>query len=490
MWECNLSAEMKNNKEMNDYIKNRRKYYNKLQKVGHANIREAFFGGRTNNLQFYRETDENSEIKYLDFCSLYPYVLKYEKFPIGHPIVIREDFDYTLQNYFGFVKCSVDPPRKLYLPVLPMVIKERLVFPLCVKCHEEKNPSCECEDRSFIGTWTTAELRKAIEKGYIIKEIFEVLHYDDNNTDSNLFKQYINMWLKIKQQASGYPSWCNDEQTKLKYIENYANHEGIDLEEDKIEKNPALRFIAKIMLNSFWGKLCQRPNQSRTQIIKSYDEYFDLFTDEDKEMTSELMVTDNTLICTWQFKEDIKDNVKNYNIAVGTFVTAYARLKLYNVMEEIENIRPNSLLYFDTDSVIFYRELNDRPISIGDYLGELTDEISDKFGDRAKCINFVSLGPKNYGYVVKLENGEVHTEIKCKGICLTTKARDIITFKNMVDLAIDYSINNRNNQLKVPQRQFNLNKHCQIFTRYFDKIYKAVSEKRCISGNNTVPFGY
>ena len=58
-------------------------------------------------------------------------------------------------------------------------------------------------------------------------------------------------------------------------------------------------------------------------------------------------------------------------------------------MDRIENIREHSLLYHDTDSVIYYRKLIDPEIECGDYLGDLTDEIN------GKCTSFLSLGPKN-----------------------------------------------------------------------------------------------
>ncbi len=60
----------------------------------------------------------------------------------------------------------------------------------------------------------------------------------------------------------------------------------------------------------------------------------------------------------------------------------------------------------------------------------------------------------------------------------------------MVELANVYSKEKKALEILVPQRQFKINNHCQIFTRYFDKIYKAVSEKRVISSNITLPFGY
>ena len=38
-------------------------------------------------------------------------------------------------------------------------------------------------------------------------------------------------------------------------------------------KNSGLRTIAKLMLNSLWGKLAQRPNQTKTAICQDYNSY-------------------------------------------------------------------------------------------------------------------------------------------------------------------------------------------------------------------------
>ncbi len=53
---------------------------------------------------------------------------------------------------------------------------EKLLFTLCYTCAKSKIQKCNHEDieREFIGTWTTDEVNKAIEKGYHIEKIYEV----------------------------------------------------------------------------------------------------------------------------------------------------------------------------------------------------------------------------------------------------------------------------------------------------------------------------
>ena len=55
------------------------------------------------------------------------------------------------------------------------------------------------------------ELEVALNMGYILIQIHEVLHwpetemYDPVTKQGGLFTQYINTFLKLKQEASGYP---------------------------------------------------------------------------------------------------------------------------------------------------------------------------------------------------------------------------------------------------------------------------------------------
>lgn len=62
---------------------------------------------------------------------------------------------------------------------------------------------------------------------------------------------YINMFLKIKQEASGRPNWVKTEEDLARYITMYEQKEGIRLDPDNIEYNPGLRSLAKLHLNSF-----------------------------------------------------------------------------------------------------------------------------------------------------------------------------------------------------------------------------------------------
>jgi hypothetical protein len=156
-------------------------------------------------------------------------VLANRQFPIGHPEVITCEFE-GIENYFGFVSCKVLPPKHLYLPVLPISIDGKLMFPLCKTCAKDQfNGICphNDEDRSFTGTFVTWELFKACEKGYEILEIYEILHYPQQSSD--LFKGYIKTWLKIKTESSGWPKDKVNEEQHQQWIQEFYDREGTKL---------------------------------------------------------------------------------------------------------------------------------------------------------------------------------------------------------------------------------------------------------------------
>ena len=191
--------------------------------------------------------------RYVDFTSLYPWCNKNTYNVVGHPEIITENFA-DVSTYFGLIKCTVLPPRGLFHPVLPYRTEGKLMFPLCKTCADtlNQNPCTHTdEERAILGTWCHVELMKAIEKGYEVLEIHEVWHWEE--TTDELFKEYVHTFLKLKQEASGYPKHCVTDEQKQQYIDQYYEHEGIRLDPNKIEYNPGLRWLAKLMLNSLWG---------------------------------------------------------------------------------------------------------------------------------------------------------------------------------------------------------------------------------------------
>ena len=112
--------------------------------------------------------------------------------------------------------------------------------------HEEE------ADRVLHGTWCTPEIMEAVAQGYKVTNIEEVWHYE--RTVIGLFRKYIDPWLKRKTEASGFPPHVVTEEQITAYIDEFLRVEGIQLDRAKIIANPGMRALAKLFLNSFWGK--------------------------------------------------------------------------------------------------------------------------------------------------------------------------------------------------------------------------------------------
>ncbi|XP_072400453.1 uncharacterized protein [Diabrotica undecimpunctata] len=223
--------------------------------------REAFFGGRTNAIKL-NVTDK--KLRYIDIVSLYPTVQYYDRYPIGHPAKIHAPESYN-PSWFGLVHCQILPPTSLYHPVLP-VKTDKLMFPLCNQCALEDCENCDHDDseRALKGTWTTLEINKAIEKGYKILEVYEVWNFKQTSTD--LFKGYVKDFMKIKLETSPHKYASNEE-----YARVVKEQMGIDLDLEKISPNLGKRAVAKLCLNSLWGKFGQRMNMKQSMLWTSKD---------------------------------------------------------------------------------------------------------------------------------------------------------------------------------------------------------------------------
>lgn len=482
MWECEFKRFLNENEDIRCYIDG-------LDIPTPLEPRDAFFGGRTEAFKLYEKASNDKKVKYYDVTSLYPWVNKTGKIPIGHPHIITENFK-NFTEYEGLVKCKVLPPRDLYIPVLPVKCNGKLLFSLCRSCSENYQQSeCrhETHERAFTGTWVTDELKKAIEQGYKILRIYEVWHfervsqYDPESKSGGIFTEYVNTFLKVKQEASGWPDWCVDEATKQNYVQQYFEKEGIWLDYDNIRENPGLRSLAKLMLNSFWGKFGQRTNLTQTKYTDDPVEFFGMMTSDQQEVKNVRFINDQAVQIDWIHNTDFVEPSSRTNVIIAAYTTAQARLKLYTYLQPLGE----RLLYCDTDSIVFTVRPGEWEPPLGDYLGDLTDETPNN-----SITHFVTGGPKNYAFKLARPDKKGQTSIcKVRGITLN--------FKNSLDINFDTVQNMVTNRADVkPITVIDTNKitrnvdKCCIITKTETKDYRIVFDKRIIKDYfQTVPYG-
>jgi len=94
------------------------------------------------------------EIRYVDIISLYPYICKYGKFPVGHPkVYVGADCPPDCSDRKGVIKCKILPPRGLSCSSSmqkQLQADVLLVFNLCR--HYELGRLYTDEERRIIGT--------------------------------------------------------------------------------------------------------------------------------------------------------------------------------------------------------------------------------------------------------------------------------------------------------------------------------------------------
>ena len=144
--------------------------------------------------------------------------------------------------------------------------------------------------------WVTSIDYRSIQNYYDIEEqeFIEGIIYTPNNTSCEIFNEYISKWRAIKEQAAR-------------------------------DKNNGLKQLAKIMLNSLYGKFAQS--------IDNVETFFEF--------------GDNGSLTVSEGSFDGKTSLKNMGIAA--MITSYAREILLDVANLLS---PNEFLYCDTDSII------------------------------------------------------------------------------------------------------------------------------------------
>ena len=167
----------------------------------------------------------------------------------GHPQILVNSESQNIDDYFGLAKVSILAAEKVFHPVLSVKMNGKLMFPLCGKCveeqldrpwHERTNlcPHSDAE-RTLHGTWCTEELK--------IMKIHEVWYFPKDQRKEGLYAPYVNLWLKYKTEASGWPRHCDTQEQKDQYVEDFEAKEGI--KQENVQKNPGRKQVAKFMLN-------------------------------------------------------------------------------------------------------------------------------------------------------------------------------------------------------------------------------------------------
>lgn len=455
-------------------------------------VHDAFFGGRTNAIQLYRKcrVERGERIRYYDINGLYPYINTTGVYPVAHPRKLFDVWGGDVANgyFFGVAKCYVLPPRGLYHPVLPYRYDGKLLFPLCRTCLREAmvmQGPLECRhtdaERRLMGTWPTPELEYAAASGYRIELVREVHHFERQR--KGLFRPFMNPLMKRKQEASGWPGWARTDEQKAAYLRDYEGREGVALDPERIHKNKGMRKTNKLAANSFWGKLAQRANLPQAVVCYDASSFFKVALNPRYELIDVDYAPEKPKTIEVQYRDhwSMASHPPTTNLYLAALTTSQARLQLLKIMHAFGD----SVLYVDTDSVVFVENARSRAdrgrfasLDVGPFLGQLDDELDGDFIEE-----WVSTGPKSYAYRTHATQA---TKLKLKGICFTLHNTSVVNLENMVTLVQGGRIAE-----KAVNMVFDADKFGTLKTRYITKTFQNTYNKRYIGSHyKTFPYGY
>ena len=193
---------------------------------------------------------------------------------------------------------------------------------------------------------------------------------------------------------------------------------------------------------------------------------FDLLYSSEFEVTDARLVNDETVEVHYRNVGEFEEQNNKVNIVIAAFTTAYARLKLYDLLDQLQE----QVLYYDTDSVIYVHEPGKPEPSLGDYLGDLTDELD---GDYITA--FMSCGPKNYAY----ETNNNKRITKVRGITIdyaTTKKLNLEVMHSLIHLYVNCHIQGKVT-VDIPFKITRDKKNKKIITKRTKKIIASCTIK-------------
>jgi DNA polymerase type B, organellar and viral len=453
--------------------------------------RKAMHGGNTNARRLLYEcspleagTLKNGikGLRYIDIQSLYPTVQYYDPLPVGYPISNvfyskkGQPSKEKLSSFFGFIECDIHPRRFIFHPIIARYKHSRLFMDL----HQHTRV-----------VLTSVEFQTAISErgGYECTHVYRI---DEYNQSYDLFKEFVRNWLRLKIISSKLPCDPKDDEAFVKYAEELEKRLQIKVTKSDFAPNPSLRTLAKLVLNSLWGKFGQRTNLIECRVLKTAKEIYEYnqsirmgnYVEKGERQVGNIALMK-------KFVNSRKWNKKN--IAVAAFVTAHARIRLWNTLAQLGD----RVLYHDTDSIVYERRnAKDFMVEEGMFLGEWESETGDNM-----IHEFVALAPKTYAYKFINDKGVLEEHIKAKGFSITSETKDNLCFnefKRVLLLAKESFLKQRvdastdkTRRISVPSTFFRHNIEAGFtFTCKGDKYLQFDYRKGFIDFNTFITYPY
>lgn len=476
--------------------------------------RKALMGGRTDVRRIHYELSEEDynrgvRIKYQDVVSMYPFVQagKIYEYPVGLPRIKIYDSKYfpcsTHQsplkgNDFEFCSCTREermPDRlinveELEQPTLEYISNYDTFGIICVSMTPPKNLfhpvllTWNSKSKKRVANllpiieqvYTTVEVQRALSVGYTLNKVHRLDLY---NKSEGLWADFVrDLYIEKMRNSEETPSFEEQERLVNEYEDRFGIGEKVRESFPAWGFNGALRQVYKIMLNSGWGKHCQRPNLRQKMFIDETDHesMTRLFSNAENDDLSIANVFSMGNQTVYEVDANHKYTTpKDLYLPAGLFVPAYGRLLLYDAME----LLGDRVLYHDTDSVIYIYDPELENIPQGNIWGEWDEEKVSLNGNITK---FIGLGAKSYALKTK-DGCDV---IKLKGLSIKHSHRHEINFEKLEEMIFNQS------QKSIPQRNFiyKMGEGIHIEERFKKLTFTHENLKGFVHNKIVYPYGY
>lgn len=287
-------------KGMKGGIQNYRRIFPKIDQNTDKEIRKAYRGGYCYANPIYQNREIIGDIRVYDKNSMYPSQMRYQYLPIGEPKYFRGEYKGEDRFYIQKLSCKF----KIRKGFVPTIQDKKSIF----YSHNEY-----LKTSAYIINGIEIDEPVTLYLSNLDLELF-LKHYEVNdinyfggysfNTVKGLFDEYVDLHYHTKQTESG-----------------------------------ALKQLAKLKLNSLYGKFASRTDIITKHAVLKYDPSID----------------DTRVYFEFPTKED---GSKEYTekdaeyTPIGIAVTSYARYELINYIDRLGGENEGSqFLYCDTDSL-------------------------------------------------------------------------------------------------------------------------------------------
>ena len=313
---------------------------------------------------------------------------------------------------------------------------------------------------------------QAVKDGYQIRNVPQLLIYWQQK---NVFADFIAKFCTLKQKYSGIPENIKNKDNFIKEIVDYIlNVFAIKIAPSEIhfQRNDGMKVVMKPILNSLWGKFCQRNSTTHTSFVTDAEELWMAFSNKQYESVHMNKMDSGTMRLTCKTKPSYVNPNKFTSLAIACHVTCFTRLEL---LKKLRQLPDDSILYFDMDSIIHHLESR-KPLIQGFKLGEMVSELSKN----EHITSFCSTG---YTYTTNLQHEITHV----KGFKITNKLDHISANSIYQTLA-----NRKQNLKQIISNKITITNKLDIKHEKSIKTFTFTFDKQSIDNNNfkTYPWGY